>query len=279
MNKPRHQAVAVIAALALVLAWLVLDQRGGPNPIRDGLSYALAPIQFALTRAVRPLATITSYVGRLSQLERDHASLRQENATLRSQITLLQEAAIENARLRQQLRFQSSVPSFELLSAEVIGRDPNNLLAYLIIDRGAADGIKTGMPVLAPQGLVGRVGQVSAASAKVMLITDASSSVSALIQRTRSTGVVQGFAGRELRMRYMPQGEVVEPGDVVLSAGLGGNFPRRLVIGQVASVDKQDVAMFQEARVIPAVPMGELETVMVLLNFTPLDREGEAGGN
>lgn len=275
MNKPRHQAIVVILVLALILAWLVLDQRGGPNPIRDGLSYALAPMQFALTRAMRPVATVTGYLGRLSQLERDNATLRGENATLRNQITLLQEAAIENARLREQLRFQSSVPSYQLLSAEVIGRDPNNLIEYLIIDRGADDGLRRGMPVLAAEGLIGRIGSANAASATVMLITDSSSSVSAIIQRSRATGVVQGYAGLELRMRYIPQGETVEPGDVVLSSGLGGNFPRRLVIGYVASVEAQDVAMFQEARVTPAVQVSDLETVMVLLNFAPLELDAE----
>ena len=79
-------------------------------------------------------------------------------------------------------------------------------------------------------------------------------------------------------MLYIPQGETVEPGDMVLSSGLGGNFPKRLVIGQVENVANQDIAMFQEAKVVPAVNLRALETIMVLLNFTPTESAPGTGG-
>jgi rod shape-determining protein MreC len=129
------------------------------------------------------------------------------------------------------------------------------------------------MPVLTAQGLVGRISEVSAGSSKVMLITDSSSSVSALIQRSRATGMVQGYPGGELIMRYIPQGDQVQPGDIVITSGLGANFPKRLVIGQVVSVENADVQMFQEARLVPAVNLHDLEFVLVLLNFSPIDVE------
>ena len=219
----------------------------------------------------RPLFQVVGWVDRLAQRESEIEALRQENVALRDQIILLREAQIENETLRRQLNFKSAVPNFQLLSAEVIGHDPNNLLQYLIIDRGTADGIEPGMPVLAGRGLVGRIAEASASSSKVMLITDPSSSVSALVQRSRATGLVQGYSGHDLVMRYIPQGETVSPGDVVLTAGLGGNFPKRLVIGQVASVEHRDVMMFQEAKVLPSVSLRDLEVVMVLLNFTPIE--------
>jgi rod shape-determining protein MreC len=271
VNAQRGRAVFVILILALVLAWIVLDQTGESNPIRDGFSRVISPLQFALKRASGPVGSVLSWISHLTTLDQTNQMLRKENTELRNQIILLQEAQTENETLRRQLDFKSAVPSLRLLSAEVIGRDPNNLLQYLIIDRGAEDGIQKAMPVLAAEGLVGRVSEVSANSAKVMLITDPSSSVSALIQSSRSTGMVQGSPGAELTMRYIPQGDMVSPGDVAITSGLGGNFPKRLVIGQVANVKKKDVEMFQEARIIPAVNLSDLEVVMVLLSFKPSD--------
>jgi len=269
VNVLRSRAVVVILVLCVILAWLVLDNIGVSNPIRDAFSRVLSPIQFAMHRAVSPLSRAASTVRHLRDLKAQNEVLGKENAELRRQIVLLQEAKIENETLRRQLNFKSAVPSYHLLSAEVIGHDPSDLLQYLLIDRGATDDIRPGMPVLTAGGLVGRVSEVSAHSSHVMLITNPSSSVSALVQRSRATGVVEGYPGHELLMRYIPQGDTVVPGDMVLTSGLGGNFPKRLVIGQVSSVEQKDVEMFQEARLIPAVNLHDLETVMVVLSFAP----------
>lgn len=274
-NVLRSRALIVVLALALILAWLVLDQAGPSNPIRDTFSQLVAPIQFVITRVTGPVGQAINGIVHLGSLQGQNDALRRENIELRNQILALQEAEQENEALRRQLNYKSSVPSFQLLSAEVIGLDPSNLLQYLIIDRGADDGVQQGMPVLAAEGLVGRVGEVSKTSAKIILITDVSSSVSALIQRSRATGLVQGYPGGQLRMRYIPQGDTVEMGDVVFSSGLGGNLPKRLVIGQVASVHKSDVEMFQEADIIPAVNLRDLESVMILLNFTQIEPDPE----
>ena len=278
MNVLRSRATAVILVLCLILAWLIFDQTSYANPLRDAFSRAVSPLQFVLQTLASPVTRVVSLVGHLKELPSENEVLRQQNAELRNQIILLQEAQIENETLRRQLDFKSAVPNFRLLSAEVIGHDPNNLSQYLILDRGGMDGVQRGMAVITAEGLVGRVSEVSANSAKVMLITDPSSSVSALIQRSRATGSVQGYPNGELRMRYIPQGDTVAPGDIVLTSGLGGNLPRRLVVGQVASVQRADVEMFQEAKLIPTVNLHDLETVMVLLSFTSGELGSESDG-
>lgn len=269
MNALRSRAVAVILILCIVLLWLVLDQTSHANPLQDAFSRVVSPFQFVLRKASNPVFDIASSIRHLVNVQSENKALRKEIAELRNQIVLLQEAQIENEMLRRQLNFKSAVPNFRLLSAEVIGRDPNNLLQYLIIDRGASDGVQQGMAVLTAEGLVGRISEVSADSSKVMLITDPSSSISAMIQRSRATGSVQGYPHGELLMRYIPPGDTVAPGDIVITAGLGGNLPKRLVIGQVVSVKRGDVEMFQEAKLVPVVDLHGLETVMVLLSFTP----------
>ena len=271
VSESRNRAVAVVLILSFVLGWLILDQTGGPNPVRDAFSVVVSPVQFAVYRLARPLFRVAGRLKSMTSLESDNEALRQEITALRSQIALLREAQIENETLRRQLNFKSAVPNMRLLSAEVIGYDPSNLLQYLLIDRGTGDGIQRGMPVLAAEGLVGRISEASSSSSKVMLITDPSSSVTAFIQRSRATGIAQGYPGHQLLMRYIPQGDTVLPGDVVLTSGLGGNFPKKLVVGQVASAEQRDVGMFQEARVVPAVNLRDLEVVMVLLSFTPIE--------
>jgi len=278
VSDSRQRAVVIILILSLVLSWLLFDQLGGRNPIQDVFSRLLSPIQFALQRTTTPLFHVADRIAGLRTLGAENRALRGEVASLRKKIILLREAQIENETLRRQLDFKTAAPNYHMLSAQVIGHDPTNLLQYLIIDRGAEDDIEAGMPVVVAEGLVGRISEVTSTSSRVMLISNPSSSVSALIQRSRATGIVQGRGGHELSMRYIPQGDTVAPGDVVLTSGLGGNLPKRLVIGQVESAHYREVEMFQEAKVIPAVRLHDLEVVMVILNFSPIDVMDDGGG-
>lgn len=277
MNASRRRLLLIILALGLILIWSAADRFGPSNPLRDALARLITPIQLVFHRAGRPIFNLTERVARLTRLELENEALRAENFALKNQIILLEEARIENETLRRQLAFKSAVPNYQLLAAEVVGQDSSDFLRYIIIDRGAADGVRRGMPVLAAEGLVGRVGEVRVNSAKVLLITDPSSSVAALIQRTRATGVVQGQLGDHMVMRYLLPDSPVMPGDVVLTSGLGGNFPKRIVIGTVVSAERRDVEMFQEVLVEPAVNLRDLEMVMILLNFSPAELAVEKG--
>lgn len=269
MRAGHRSAIALVVVLAMMLVWLLLDGVGAVNPIRDTLTGIVAPLQLVFGRALSPIADQLEALGRGAELQRENQELENQIAELRSQIILLTEAQLENEDLRRQLGFKSAVPNFQLIAAEVIARDPSSYLNYLVIDRGSADGIRLGMPVLTNAGLVGRISRVSQTSSQVMLLTDSQSSVGAYIQRSRATGVVQGDLGPDLVMRYILQDETVIIGDVVLTSGLGGAFPKRLVIGQVVDVRQNDVDAHQEAVVRPAVDMSTLENVLVLLNYDP----------
>lgn len=271
MDSSRRLSIAIVVVLLIVLTWLVLDSLALSNPVRDVFSYVVTPLQYAVSRAAQPVVKFVGDLGEISQLRTENERLEQENAELRRQIVLLQEAEIQNEILRRELNFKEAVPNYELLAAEVIGHDSSNLLQYLILDRGADDGIERNMPVISGEGLVGRISEVSSNSAKVMLITSPSSSVGALVQRSRATGIVQGNLQNSLEMRYIQLDADVAPGDLVLTSGLGGNFPKRLVIGQIVKVEHQEVDMFQQATLVPAVNLKDLEVVMIMVSFSSGD--------
>jgi rod shape-determining protein MreC len=268
-------ALFLLLFLSLAVTTLILDRANRLGPVKDLIAQITTPVQEALT-------TVTNRFTEARQLFVDMEACRVQNEelqTLLDQLIIenvrLREAEIENVTLREQLNFKQANPSFELLSTQVIGRDPSNMSNYLVIDRGAEEGVAIGMPVLTHSGLVGRVTQTAPHSSTVLLIADPTSSVNVLVQDSRATGVVQGRLGQELVMRYVQQTEEISPGDLVLTSGLGGNFPTRLIVGQITEVRKTDVELFQEAVVRPSADFGRLEMVMVLTSFEPIVFEVE----
>jgi rod shape-determining protein MreC len=211
---------------------------------------------------------------------RNLTTLRAQNQDLQAQVDTLsidnlrvQELELENERLRQLLQFKQLNPGYDFRGGQVIarvtGRGPSNYLQTIAIDLGSRQGIERGMPVVTERGLVGRIDKVGPDSATILLITDASSAVDVQTTRSRSVGVVQGVAGDMPVMEYISQDADVSEGDLVMTSGLGGGFPKGLVIGQVVEVQHRDYEMFQRAVVRPTVSFNRLEWVLIITNFTP----------
>jgi rod shape-determining protein MreC len=264
-----RQVALVLILLAGLLAGVLLRPAGYLKPAENVVFTLFAPLQYAfhwvatrITQGIDTIRGLGALQARVDELQQTVDRLMIENLRLR-------EAEIELTVLREQLQFKLANPTYQLLAAEVIGRDPSNLLHYITIDRGTGDGLAIGMPVVTERGLVGTLTAVYPHSARVMLLTDPASSVNALIQSSRATGIVQGQGRGSLALRYVEQAEQVQVGDIVLTSGLGGNFPKRLVIGQVRAVKRNDVDMFQEIVVQSAVDFDRLESVLVLQGFVP----------
>jgi rod shape-determining protein MreC len=245
----------------------------------------LGPVEGAVMTAGRPFLITFSGIGRqitnLVNTARDLAMLRARNNQLQAVVDTLtidnlrlKEIEAENERLRSLLRFAQLNPNYDFRGGQVIARviskNPSNYLASITLDLGAEHGIKPGMPVVTERGLVGRIYKVRPLSATVLLITDPSSGVPALIQRNRLVGVVNGRAGSAPVMDYIPQDAEITVGDLIITSGLGGEFPKNLVIGQVVEVRQRDYEMFQQAMIRPTVNFDRLEFVQVITNFQPL---------
>jgi rod shape-determining protein MreC len=266
----------VLGTLALlVVIGLIFDELGALGPLEGVFLQLTTPIQ-------RFVNGLTERIIGANEAWRDLRNLRARNEQLESLVdqlmienVRLKEVQAQNEDLRKKLAFAETHPQYTLKAAEVRGRvigyEPNNFMSVLIIDVGKRHGIRKGMPVITERGLVGHVRTVGTNWAKVLLIIDPSSSVAALVQSSRAPGIVSGRLGQELVMHYIPQQERISVGDVILTSGMGGNYPKSLVIGQVTEVEQRDIEPFQQAIVRPSVNFGQLETVLVISSFEQLD--------
>jgi rod shape-determining protein MreC len=209
---------------------------------------------------------------------RDVTQLREQNALLESQVTQLQtQLIVMEERLGEAqvcfalLDFGRTNPQYSYIAATVIGREISPFLQYIIIDRGTNHGVRYGMPVVTQQGLVGRVDAVIAGAARVKLITDSTSVVNIRLQSAGIEAQLVGSLTGDVSLDMIPLDQVVEPGDVVLTSGLGGNFPPNVFVGQVLSTQRRDNALFQTATVQPIVDFESISAVLVVNNFQAVD--------
>lgn len=209
---------------------------------------------------------------------RDIASLRARNTELETQVSQLQAQLIELQQrvneteiLAALVDFSRANPESTYRAASVIGRDPSPFLHYIIINRGSNEGIRRGMPVVTNQGLVGRIDAVIADAARVQLITDPGSAVNVYLQSADTSAMLLGSVTGDITLDMISQNVLVEPGDLILTSGLGGGFPSDLVLGQVVTIRTLEFELFQQATVQPAVDFSRLEIVLVITNFRPVN--------
>ncbi len=198
-------------------------------------------------------------------------SIREENRLLRAQLQALRaheethrELLDENVRLRDLIQFRLQAP-WRLRSAEVIGRELGPWSRGILLDRGTKDGIRAGMAVVAPKGLVGRISEAGPDSSRAVLLTDAHFRITATLSRRRLPGLVMGGGGQCL-LTYLPLDLELEVGEPVLTAGGKSFCPEGIPLGLVDRVWKDPSEMFQTARIEPAAPLGRVEEVLVVLS-------------
>src|SRR3989442_1297444 len=147
-----------------------------------------------------------------------------------------------------------------------IGTGVLTLLMPVQVDRGSRDGVRRNAPVVTADGVVGRVIEVTLTTSRVLLIVDSRSAVGALVQRSRDLAVVEGRSERVLHLKYLSRTAQVEPGDLVVTSGQGGVFPKGLVVGRITRVVQEEGEYLQEAQVEPAAALDRLEEVLILLS-------------
>lgn len=271
------QALAVRLGLLVVAAVLLvfLSRQGWLRPVEDAVSYVAVPMQRALDSTTGAAAYVLGSFQETRDLREENEALRLDVEKLQRQVISLRGAEIENRTLREHLGYVQANTEWNFISAQVIGRDPTNLLDAIIIDVGQNGGLKEGMVVVTHLGVIGKVTRVSAQSSNVQLITSPSSAVNAVVQGgvRRTFGIVYGTSDGRLEMRYVLQTEELNERDIVVTSGIGGGLPKDFVVGKVLSVQQEDYEEFQTAEIQPYVDFSQIEHVMVVANFVPLPLE------
>ncbi len=256
----------------LSIALIALDQTSKLQSVEDLAGRLFVPVQTTLTNRTNPLFDFWSTLTEINQLRDDNSRLRQQVADLQLQNTQLSRAEAENETMRAQLKYAQASPQFTLLPSTVVGKDLHGLNDYIEIDRGSFDGLQPQMTVVSPDGyLVGRILNLTEHRARVLIITNPSSSVAAMIQDQSGLAedVVDGKIHGRLVMNNIPQSAKVAMHQDVYTSGLGGNFPKGIKIGQVATLRTSDVQLFQQAEIAPYVDFSRLSAVEVITNNVP----------
>ena len=193
----------------------------------------------------------------------EYLRFKKQSEALKARLVYLQEQVEENKRSAGILDFRRA-QAYASVVANVIGRDPSNWNASLVIDRGQKDGIKVGMPVVSTLGVVGRIFEIGNTTSKVVLLSDPSFSVAALVQRTRESGLLSGSLGGLCRLEYLTDKADVKVGDRVITSKLSSAFPEGILIGQIQDVQASESSHSVECYVSPAVDLAQIEEVIVI---------------
>jgi rod shape-determining protein MreC len=237
----------------------------GPRGYAKGV---IEPLEAAMMAASDRLGQMTSVFGDIASLRSENQRLQAQNAELRRQLAALSGQGADNEALRQALSFERSY-GHTMVAAQVVGRGPDGFSLTVEIDRGSDDGLKPGMVVASGAGLVGRVRETGPHAAIVQTLADPQSRVSAYLSKSTLEGTVFGGAGA-LQMQIDPRfGATPAVGEWVLTSGVGGGYPRGLVVGEVVSVTHNDASTAAEARVAWVNDPASLSVVMVITDFVP----------
>ncbi len=263
----RYREMLYVAALLLypLATYLSSGHKGrDPNFVDRTVLWVAAPIQGALTSLTHGMGgALAGYVA-LRGSHEEALSCRVELAQTRAELHALKEAEGTNARLSAMLGYVETTVEAEI-AARVIGVNLSPHFLFVRINRGEKDAVVKGMPVVTAQGVIGQVVSAVADSAEVMLVSDPLSRVGVTIQRSRVRATAVGVGnGKSLALDNAARGDDVIDGDVVITSGTDGVFPRGLVIGKIEEVKRASTGMFLSASVVPAVNLRSIEEVLVL---------------
>jgi rod shape-determining protein MreC len=265
------RTLQIIAGVVVVVGILLLALGGILRPVIGILMDPLVTAQHWLSDRVTSVVDFFTLPRDVTNLLQRNVELENEISSLQSQVIQLEGQLNEAKVLYALLDFARARPQNQYLASAVIGRDPSPFLHYIIIDHGSDDGIRYGMPVVTQQGLVGRVDAVTASASRVQLITDPGSVINVRMQSLKREAQLIGSITGDVNLVNIPQDAVVTSGEILLSSGLGGNYPADVLIGQVASVTKKENELFQTASVQPIVEFSSLRAVLIITNFASID--------
>ena len=269
----RRAVLAVLLAVSLVLLTIYFSESvgGGLHAIQRGSGEALSPLEEGASRAFKPFGDLAGWVGDVADAKKENKQLKSEVKELRGQLAELATDKREVDQLRALTQVSANLPQdAKTVTARVIAHSPTVWYSTIQIDKGRSDGVRTNQPVITAGGLAGKVVATTGGTARVALITDASSNVSAEIMPGGVAGIVKPeIGGKDLILDFIPKNSRVRRGQVVVTSGfkdgpLESLFPRAIPIGKVGSVDKDELEIYQRVRVKPYAELRDIDFVQVI---------------
>lgn len=257
----------LISALSFLLAailFFIFQLRESPEP--SIAARTLMEISSPLQEKTWGILSWFRKVGEryffLAGLEEENQKLKRELSSLREENNRLREAYLAAKRIQKLATLQGQYPTSVV--ANVFARDPTSWFKTILVDKGDKEGVSKDMAVAVADGVVGRVIEVFPNTAKVLLITDPNSSVDVIVQRTRTQGIMEGRVDEACILKYVKKSDEVQVGDKIITSGLGGIFPKGLLVGMVTNVERKRPGIFQYVEVVPAADLSRLEEVLIL---------------
>ena len=249
-----------------VLFLLSSNSDQGPpwNPVEQFVIEITAPFQKLIKQTTKSTEELWLNYFRLVDTQHENTQLKNEIHELKTANSRYRELLATQERLEDLLQFKQAI-NRPVLAAQVIGLDPTGWFKSVIIDKGKWAGLRLDMPVVNAFGVVGRVVSVSSNYAKVLLIIDQNSSLDCLVQRSRDRGMLKGLMSEICKLDYVAKSNDITMGDIVVTSGLGGVFPKGLPVGRILDVKEISGELFKDIKIRTAVDFSKLEEVLVIL--------------
>ena len=252
----------------LLLTFYIREGESGPiHSVRGAVSVVTTPVRVLGSLVATPFNAAGNVMGNLTASQETLSELREQNAELTAQVAELSESKKTSERLESLLNLQSTY-NLTSTAARIIGNSSDAWSRAVTIDKGTAAGFSCGMAVCNSGGVIGQIVEVSATTSTVQLITDEGSGVSAMIQSTRAQGMLQGQPDGSLRLSYVSTESDVKVGDIVITSGIGGVYPKGLPLGTVSSVEKYDNDVYYTIVVRAQSTAENNEEVLVITSLT-----------
>jgi rod shape-determining protein MreC len=271
MKSNSKQSLRLFVFLLIALGIIGLALGGYLTPLSRVFVNPIISAQTWLAKRYQAVQSLITQPEDVTTLRQKNAQLEAENSRLQVQIIELQQQVTEAQLLSTLVDYERRHVENQYIAASVIARDISPFMHYVIIDRGSDAGLRKGMPVITQQGLVGSVAAVTAGAARVQLINDPGSSINVILQQSDVEAVLNGQITGEIELNMINQNATIQAGDLVMTSGLGGNYPANIVIGQVVTIRNEASLLFKTASIQPAVDFSQLNIVLVITNFQPID--------
>lgn len=259
-----QKKISIIFLVIVFAAILIfLENKGFLDNTFSYFKKVTSPILIVFSQTSNKTSGTFTSLFNLSKLQTENAQLKDTVNKLQAELAQLSEAKKENVKLRKDLGFLNS-GEYIYETAEVVSYDPSNLRGMITINKGNGNGLSNGMAVISEGFLVGRLIDVTQNNSRVQLVTDPTSAIPVTLQQSNTNGIAKGQIGYGLSMEKIPQGQVINKGDTVITSGLGGEIPKGLILGTVSMVIKQENSLFITAEIKPETGLNNLSGIIII---------------